>query len=137
MLKHLFQYIKFKIMQFKTSKYILSGKCKKCGNCCRSIIFRNGDNSWIRTEEEFFELSKKDKHLNNFIISGEDEQGRLLFTCRYLGDNNLCKVHFIRSLYCRMYPFTKSGIFTKTLFIPEDCGYTLEVDKPFKDYLKG
>jgi len=129
------KYIIFYINILNGSKNKLKGKCNKCGKCCKSIIFRLSDNKWINDPVDFELLKSTNNRYNNFLIEGEDEQGRLLFRCKYLDDNNLCKIHFFRSFYCRLYPFTKSGIFTKTVFPPEDCGYYFEVDKPFNKYL--
>ena len=75
-----------------SSRYVLEGKCNQCGNCCRNITFWVGKDA-IQTEKQFDLLRNWDKNYNNFFISGKDERGILLFTCKSLDDNGKCKMY--------------------------------------------
>ena len=53
-LEDLILYIKNKIF---SSKYIVKGKCKQCGQCCSTILFSD-ENGYIKDEEGFYNLQK-------------------------------------------------------------------------------
>lgn len=129
------EHLIFYIQRLFSSKYILKGKCKKCGQCCRNIVFYL-DNKLVTTEEEFEELKRINKRFNHFYISGKDGDRALLFTCKSIQENNLCKHYFFRSLYCRNYPHLKSEFITKGGVLLDNCGYSIDVDKKFDEYLK-
>lgn len=114
----------------------MKGKCKKCGKCCRTIVFAFNETDYIINEKQFEILKNWDKKYNNFYISGKDENGRLLFTCKALGDNNECKKYFFRSLYCRKYPFVEKGLIYNGVQPDKDCGYYFEPEKPFSDFME-
>ena len=127
--------IKFYINKLHSPKYILKGKCKQCGNCCRNIIFYAYDTP-IKDIETFNHFKKQNKHLRLFYNSGKNKSGELLFTCKSLNKNNLCKNYFFRSLYCRKYPLVKSlstGTYLPTM---ENCGYEIIPNKSFNDFMK-
>ena len=115
-------------------KYRLKGNCKQCGRCCRNIVFYN-DNKPITEDDDLNKLIKEDRHLISFYVSGKNEKGEILFTCKALGIDNKCKYYRFRSLYCRRYPLVKS-LKTGQYLQPEDyCGYKIVPVKSFKDYL--
>lgn len=120
---------------FKKPGFIRHGSCKRCGNCCRNIIFQIQEN-YITTEEEFERLKKWKPKYNHFYISGRDVDGLLLFTCKSLNDDNSCKSYRLRSLYCRLYPrMTKNLILSGTTTL-DGCGFYYKSSVDFKDYLK-
>jgi len=129
-------WLKYFFNRFTSSRYIVKGKCKKCGQCCKTILFSD-ENGYIKTEKDFIELQKRNKRYKMFEISGKmEETGALLFRCKSLGKDNLCKAYFFRSLYCRDYPainpeFIKNGGTTL-----DNCGFYFDVNKKFEDYLK-
>lgn len=120
---------------FYKPKYVLKGECKKCGKCCKNIVFF-AYNIPIKEEIVFEELKQKNKRMNLFYPNGKNEHGELLFRCKFLDDNNRCKVYFFRSFYCRKYPMVKSLLNGKLLTPREDCGYKIEPVKKFEDFLK-
>lgn len=132
----MFNYIKFIIQKFQSPKFVKRGKCLKCGNCCRNILLYSAENMPIKTEEQFKNAQRFDSHLLNFYISGKSETGSLLFTCKELGENNQCKVYFLRGLGCRNYPKSNTKFLINGGKPLDGCGYYFEVSKKFNDYLK-
>lgn len=131
----MFKFIKFYLNKLKSPKYILNGECKKCGRCCRNIVFFAYGES-IKDETVYEELRYKNKRMNLFYPSGKNEKGELLFTCKSLLPDNRCKYYYLRSLYCRRYPLVKSLATGKYLTPPEECGYKIELDRQFSDFIK-
>ncbi len=130
------EFIKFFFKKkFQSSKYILTGKCKQCGQCCRNIVFVIKDD-YVKTEEQFERLKEFKKIYNHFYISGRDKDRALLFTCKSLRDDNKCKDYLWRSFFCRNYP----QIIPKFIYnggTPLDnCGYQFKVDKKFHEFLE-
>lgn len=130
----MFKLIKFYINKLFSPKYILEGKCKQCGNCCRNIVFYAYDKP-ITDIEIYNKFKQKNKHLKLFYNSGMNENGELLFTCKNLADNNLCKNYFFRSRYCRKYPLVKSLSSGQYLTPADNCGYKIKPLKQFSDFL--
>ena len=135
-LKDICLYLKFLYNKAFSSKYVLKGKCKACGKCCRSIVFYDGD-ELIRTEEQFEKAKLKNKRMNMFEISGRDEtDGALTFACKSLKPDGKCGVYFLRSMFCREYPFIIPDFIKNNGTTLEGCGYSFGIDKDFESYLK-
>ena len=133
------QYIKNKLF---SSKYVVRGKCKQCGQCCKTILFSD-ENSYIKSEESFIALQKRNRRYLHFTINGKvkDENnsffdGALMFKCKSLGKDGRCKKYFFRSLWCRTYPSINSDFIYNGGQTLDNCGFYFDVDKKFKDYLK-
>ncbi len=134
-MKEIFQYIKFLYNKTFSSKYVVKGKCKMCGKCCRSIVFYDGGDL-IKTEEQFEKAKLKNKRMNMFEISGVDStDGALTFVCKSLREDGKCGAYWLRSMFCREYPFIKPDFIKNNGQTLEGCGYSFGVDKEFKDYL--
>ena len=127
--------LKFYWNRITSPKYILQGKCKKCGRCCRNIVFYAYDKP-ITDINVYKELKLKNRRMELFYLSGKNEKGELLFTCKSLSEDNKCKYYFLRSLYCRRYPMVKSLSTGQYLTPPEGCGYTILPNKSFQDIIK-
>lgn len=128
-------WIKYFLSRLCSPNYVLKGKCKKCGRCCRNIVFFVYDKP-ITDEKTYYELRDKNKRLNLFYPSGKNKKGEILFTCKSLLPNNHCKYYFFRSLYCRRFPLVKSLTSGKYLTPPDGCGYSIELSKKFIDYMQ-
>lgn len=133
-LKNFLSDIKFYFERIFSNPQKIKGKCKSCGECCKTIVFYVGENP-ISNEEQFELLKKWDKKYNNFVINGKAADGALYFKCRALKDNNKCGMYFLRSLACRMYPKYQTSFFTRGEGLKPSCGYYIDV-KSFKDFLK-
>lgn len=93
-----------------------------------------GDN-YITTEEQFDNMKKWDKKYEHFFISGKNDKGALLFTCKSLGEDNRCKDYHLRSIYCRRYPQIDKKVVLGGFETFDECGYEIVVDKKFEDFL--
>lgn len=66
-----------------------------------------------------------------FYIKKKDENGNLVFGCKYLTEDKLCSVYEKRPLMCKKYPQKKLSFYAE---MPDGCGYYVE-KKSFKEYL--
>ena len=66
-----------------------------------------------------------------FYIRGKDEDGNLIFACKYVTEEGLCSVYDKRLKMCKKYPASKIGYPGR---LHEGCGYKVE-DKSFEVYL--
>ena len=114
---------------FVTQKieYKISGKCKKCGKCCRYMYSVDQYSPTdFKIMQFLFPAYKR------FYIRGKDEFGNLIFACKYVTEEGLCSVYNKRLKMCKNYP-AKSIRFRGELH--EGCGYKIETPD-FKEYLK-
>lgn len=123
------------LQKFLGPKYIRAGKCKQCGVCCRTITFKHNE-KFITRVEDFDSLKNWQKRYNNFFISGKDKDGILLFTCKWLTKENKCKYHWLRSWFCRAYPFVKTEFIARGGQTLDDCGFYYTASKSFDDIVK-
>lgn len=144
-------WVSFLKNKFLTSKYVIKGKCKKCGQCCENILFSDED-GYVKTLEHFESLKKHNIRYHHFVTSGKiDEKegqfseqdydnpkhqaGALLFRCKSLGEDKKCRQYFFRSIYCRDYPSINKNFISSGGTTLDGCGFYFDVDKKFKDYL--
>jgi len=126
--------------KFFSSKYILKGKCKKCGACCRNILFSTQE-GYVKSEKIFKDMQKKHRYYRNFKISGvvkdkkDFQNGALTFECRFISKNNKCLIYPIRPLFCRDYPSINQEMIYQGVTMLDNCGFYFDVDKKFKEYL--
>lgn len=108
-------------------KYDIVGECKKCGKCCRCIYSIDTCN-----EQEFKFMQILYPVYKRFYIKGKDENGNLIFACKYVSEDGLCAVYNKRPKMCKRYPNKKIICDAK---MHEGCGYSV-IKKNFNDYLK-
>ncbi len=124
-----------------SSRYVLKGKCKKCGNCCRNILFSTQD-GYVKSKDLFLQMQKKYRYYRNFRISGvvenkqEFQNGALTFECKFISKNNKCLIYPIRPIFCRNYPDINPDLIYGGVEMLDDCGFYFDVNKKFCDYLK-
>ena len=134
MFRDFFESLKFFVQKITSSKFVVTGNCRRCSNCCGNITFFVG-NRIVTSEVEFQKMQEFDKKYRNFEISGKGENGELLFRCKALKENGSCGVYRFRSVNCRLYPRINQK-FVYDGGVPLDgCGYSFSVNKKFKDYL--
>lgn len=132
--------------------------CNTCGKCCRIATFKGGLNyeqllelsqSLAQSEEEAVQIDGAKDFLTIFApyestaearkfapefvdqtleLFGKKDDEMSFFTCRYLGDDNLCKIHEDRPHLCRMYPIPHE----RTLFNP-GCGFEQKSKENWKE----
>ncbi len=123
---------KFYYKYILRKKYIRTGACLKCGQCCRNIYIKH-DRKVLADENDFYKLNQKGKYLD-FEIMGKDETG-LIFKCKLLDEQTkLCKNHKARDFICRRYP--QEEIFSFSAKLADGCGYKFEPIESFEDVLK-
>ena len=124
-----------------SSKYIRKGKCKKCGACCRNILFST-EEGYVKSEELFKQMQKKYKYYRNFKISGviKDKQdfqnGALTFECKHITKDNKCRIYYLRPIFCRKYPDAIQELIYQGVTMLDECGYYFDIDKKFESYLE-
>lgn len=124
-----------------SSKYVVKGKCKKCGRCCRNILFST-QKGYIKSEEVFNKMKKKYPYYRNFRISGvvkdklEFQNGALTFECKFISKDNRCKIYLFRPIFCRDYPNINPDLIYNGVEMLDGCGFYFDVDKKFSQYLK-
>ena len=107
-------------------EYKITGECKKCGKCCRYMYsFDTYTTTDFKIMQFLFPAYRR------FYIRGKDEEGNLIFACKYVTDEGLCSVYNKRLKMCKKYPASKIGFPGK---LHEGCGYSVE-DKSFASYL--
>ena len=123
-----------------SSRYVLKGKCKKCGNCCRNILFSTQD-GYVKSKELFYDMQKKYRYYRNFRISGvvenkqEFQNGALTFECKFISKNNKCLIYPIRAIFCRNYPDVNPDLIYGGVEMLDECGFYFDVNKKFCEYL--
>ncbi|MGN0015697.1 MAG: YkgJ family cysteine cluster protein [Candidatus Gastranaerophilaceae bacterium] len=130
----MFEIIKFLFQKVTSSKYVVTGKCKKCGMCCKNIVFYVGKRA-VCEEKEFLNMQEFDKRYKNFEINGKGEKGELLFKCKSLLENGLCGAYKFRSLNCRLYPKINQKFVYNGGETLDGCGYKFSITKRFKEYI--
>lgn len=108
-------------------QYEIVGKCKKCGKCCNYMYSFD-----TYSEQEFKFMQLLYPAYKRFYIKGKDEEGNLIFACKYVSQEGLCTVYNKRLKMCRIYP-NKKILYPGKLH--EGCGYKV-IKKNFEDYLK-
>ena len=107
-------------------KYTIEGECRKCGNCCRQIRSYG-----LKNEKDLKIMQFFLPHYRRFFITGADEQGNIILSCKYLSEQGLCSVYEKRPSLCKNYPLKQLNYNAQ---MPDGCGYRV-VKKEFKDYL--
>ena len=106
-------------------KYRIEGQCRKCGECCRQIRSRE-----LHNEKELKFMQFIFPHYKRFFITGTDNEGNLILSCKYLQDNGLCGVYDKRPGLCRNYPEKYISYYAE---MPNGCGFK-NIKKDFKDF---
>ena len=127
--------------KFFSSKYVVKGKCKRCGRCCRNILFSTTQ-GYVKDENLFKQMQKKHRYYRNFRISGainnkqDFQNGALTFECKFISKNNKCLIYPIRPLFCRDYPDINQNLIYNGVEMLDGCGFYFDVNKKFDEYLK-
>ncbi|GAB7024628.1 hypothetical protein [Salidesulfovibrio brasiliensis] len=107
----------------------VEGSCRLCGRCCHKIILMD-EGHWVKHERDFRRMCEENPQYERFVISGESDEGFLLFDCRMLGVDNLCSEHDSRMELCKRFP-TETVYYSGGDLLP-GCGYRY-VEWRFRD----
>jgi len=132
--------------------------CKTCGKCCRIATFKEGltyeevlalsqknpenDDEAIQIDgakdfltifKPYKSIEKAKEYTPEFVKEALKRTNRkeneiTFFYCRYIDENNLCKIHEDRPHLCRMYPIPHY----RTLFNPR-CGFEEQAKKNWEE----
>jgi uncharacterized protein len=128
-----YYFFRYFLLQSIGLDIITSGGCYKCGSCCRKLIlFLNG--RIIKKETQFKRMKKKNPKYECLSIIEHNYRGHLVFSCSWLKDDNTCANYENRLDVCRGYP--EQILFFTRVKPNANCGYTLELGKPFHKILK-
>ncbi|MDD3594588.1 MAG: YkgJ family cysteine cluster protein [Candidatus Gastranaerophilales bacterium] len=108
-------------------RYKVTGECKKCGKCCNYMYSKD-----TYTEKEFKIMQFLYPAYKRFEVRGWDEDGNIIIGCKLVNKDGTCSVYNKRLRMCRRYP-EKIIYFRGELH--EGCGYKIEPEKSFEDYL--
>lgn len=106
-------------------EYQLVGKCLKCGKCCRLLYSLDTYTTFDFKITQFLFPSYR-----RFEVIGKDEDGNLMFRCKWIKDDNTCGNYKKRLSMCKKFPNVKYGSLGK---VPDGCGYKLVPIRKFKD----
>lgn len=125
-----FRYISLKL---RGKSILVTGSCRGCGSCCRSISLE-GKDGWLRSEEAFKEVLSKYPEYMRFQMTGKDGQGFLLFCCDWCSPEGTCLNYEKRLPLCRNFP--ESSLAFAGGALPNNCGYQFNEVVPFEKVLE-
>jgi hypothetical protein len=105
---------------FFPTRWVLEGKCKQCGSCCKAIYLKITPR---QLSSKFFTglAVAWTKWIFDFILLEIDyDNNYLVFTCKHHRPDGRCGNYFWRPNICRNYPLM--DYFDEPKFLP-DCGY--------------
>jgi Fe-S-cluster containining protein len=108
-------------------RYKIEGKCLKCGRCCRYMYSRD-----TYTEREFKIMQLIYPAYRRFKIISMDEENNLIFSCRLIDKNGLCRDYEHRLKMCREYP---KKFIRHNAKLHEGCGYSVKPEKSFDQFI--
>ncbi len=88
--------------------------CKEC--CCEKIVLNGYNGKPIKDQQTFEKLISNPKQNNAWVKITENKKNEWIFSCKNLGEKNLCKTHNSRPEICRDFP---NGI----LSLKPECSY--------------
>jgi len=106
---------------FFRTRWVLEGKCRQCGNCCREIYLKATPRQL--SSKFFADLAIAwISWIFDFILLRIDYDNHyLIFTCKHRRSDGKCGNYFWRPNICRNYPLV--DYFEEPKMLP-DCGFT-------------
>lgn len=126
----IFKYLWLKV---RGKSILVTGSCRGCGACCRSICLEGSD-GWLRSRKAFAEIVKKNPEYKRFEVIGKDQQGFLLFSCTWCTPQGTCLNYENRLPLCCNFP--ESSLVFAGGQLPVNCGYTFTEVVPFEKILR-
>ena len=119
-------------LRIRGKSILVTGKCRGCGMCCRSISLEGAD-GWLRSEKAFQKIVGNFPEYSRFEIIGRDLDGFLLFSCTWKTPEGTCLDYDKRLALCRRFP--ESSLVFAGGRLPPTCGYVFTEGTPFKRIL--
>lgn len=131
MINHVLQWI---TNRFSLKSSVIQGYCNQCGQCCRNLLLYDGD-SVVTNQEQLEKLLSKQPHYKIFKPVYQDpESAAIYFSCRHIGEDNLCQIYTSRPAICDDYP--NPNMFLHGARFPEGCSYELRPQHQFASHLQ-
>ncbi len=94
--------------QFKRlhAKYFKIYDCKKCRNCCKTLGI-NMDDTELENICNYLKIDK-DKFINDDLVNEYGEYSFKEGKCKFLDENNNCKISKCLPISCKEYPYTNN-----------------------------
>lgn len=124
---------KYFSLKLRGKSIIVTGSCRACGACCRSICLE-GREGWLRSQKAFNEVIIRYPEYRRFEIIGKDHQGFLLFNCTWCTVLGNCADYENRLPLCDNFP--ESSLVFSGGQLPVNCGYRFTEVVPFEKILK-
>ena len=125
-------FLKYLWVKLTGREVIVTGKCLKCGDCCRSLRLCFGGR-WLKDEADFERLRMGRPELARLSLVRRHENGCLEFRCEWLMEDGTCKDHEHRMEICKDYP--DEGRFYRGAPVNDTCGFRVVARRPFKKVL--
>ncbi len=119
-------------LKLRGKSILVTGNCRGCGTCCRSICLE-GKDGWLRSGKEFEKVIVKFPEYARFEIIGKDQQGFLLFSCTWCTQQGTCMDYNNRLSLCCNFP--ESSLVFAGGQLPLNCGYRFSEVVPFEKIL--
>ncbi len=126
----IFKYLHLKL---RGKSILVTGSCRGCGTCCKSICLE-GKDGWLRSTKAFEKVVKIYPEYRRFEIIGKDRQGFLLFRCTWSTPLGTCVDYENRLPLCCNFP--ESSLVFSGGELPVNCGYNFVEVIPFDKVLR-
>jgi hypothetical protein len=124
---------KYFLLRLRGKSLLVTGNCRACGSCCRSICLEGRD-GWLRSKKALNEVIARYPEYRRFEIIGKDHQGFLLFNCTWCTPLGTCADYENRLPLCDNFP--ESSLVFSGGQLPVNCGYRFTEGVPFEKILK-
>ncbi len=131
-LKDILLLLEKKILKLLGRRFMVKGRCSKCGSCCKAVVLFFGSRK-ISSEEDFHRLCEAFPEYRCFKPERTHAAGFLIFSCSLLSEKNLCSNYRKRPPICRRFPEPET--FDHMHRLPEGCTYTVTPLKDFDEFL--
>jgi hypothetical protein len=88
---------------FVRPKYVLTGSCHKCGDCCEQIL--GNPPRFVKDSKLLIALFVGwHRVVHNFHVNARGDDGEVIFRCGHLKGDGRCGIYRLRPFICRNYP---------------------------------
>jgi hypothetical protein len=106
---------------FFRSRWVLEGKCRQCGNCCKEIYLRISPRQLGSRLFTRLAIAWITRVFDFILLRIDREHHYLVFTCKHCLPDGKCGNYFWRPSVCRNYPLV--DYFDEPSLLP-GCGFS-------------